>query len=301
MPEENAPGRSKRPCLIFRAGGSRFALPATAVREVADVAAGPGATHGGLPVESLAELLALPADGEGGVTLVLDASPPRALHVAGVDEVADFSIAEHLNLPTGAESPAAPLFRGAVLHDGRLVLELLPEPLARFEALASVPPEVTPPVVEVAEPVDERALIFVVGEEELLALPLSVVTRILGAPQLCPLPYARPGLAGILEHERSLLPVFDPAVMLGRGRTSGEYVIAADVGSGSIGLLARHVRGVVPELRGPPEPVPGGTKLAATDGAEVLVPDLRRWVESGSAPSAQARDSTRISGVMGRS
>ncbi|MFN7132172.1 MAG: chemotaxis protein CheW [Myxococcales bacterium] len=281
MSDEKAAARSKRPSLVFSAGGTRLSVPATAVLEVAEGGLLPGSVHNGLPVEPLAAVLGLPPDAPGGVTLVLDSAPPRAFYVGRVEEVADLASATHLNLPSGAETRAAHLLRGAVLLGERVVLELAPEPLAEFTTLPPAAPPPPPGEGRWDGPPPARALVFTTAGGRLLGVSLQVVIKILAAPQLCRLPYPRHGLAGILAHERTLLPVFDPAELLSGAPAGGAFAIAIDAGGIALGALAHEVKGVVSGFSEGSRPVPGGVEFDAPDGSAVLFPDVERWSGTG--------------------
>ncbi len=272
--------RSQRLALVFRAAGTRFAVPAAAVLEVA-AAPAPGqqaATRAGLPVEDFSLLLGEPAcSGPEVMTLVIDCAPPRALLVDGVGEVVDLVTAPFYRLPAGTAARSLSLIRGAVMHADNLVLELIPEALA---GLKPVERSGFPPVEEArpqAKP--EKALLFQAGGE-LFGVALPLVTGVLRATGRCYVPLSPPGHSGLVLHERALLPIYDLGRLSGRPATEGELAVVLDVAGSTVGAAASQVFGVVEGFAAEPLPERGGVRWRLKDGRKVFFPDLERWFPS---------------------
>ncbi len=273
---DNRPlARAQRLALVFRGAGTRWALPAEVVREVGPAPAEAGERRSGLPVEIFSELFGERyAPEPKSVTLVVDAGPARALVVEGVDEVADLAAAPFFGLPPTTSGPTCALLRGVVLHGGRLVLELLPDKLCQFATPAPSPP---PRAVQ-GRPGDvpTKALVFEAGEGDLLGVALPFVTGVVRAGQPCRLPLSGVGHVGLIHHERSILPLYDLSLRLGRAPTRPDLAVTLDVSGAAIAAASSHVLGVV-EGFGGPEPLAGGVAYTDRVGRKVMFPDLESW------------------------
>ncbi|HEY3445641.1 MAG TPA: chemotaxis protein CheW [Myxococcales bacterium] len=275
-PEKQA--AQSRLALVFRGGGTRWALPAASVLEVGTAPTAPGEKRHGLPVEDFGTLLGqTPSASPLAVTLVLDCAPPRALCVEAVEEVADLASAAFFGLPAGLGPPG--LVRGALLHRNRLILEAEPQALADLKPL--VPPaagSALAPGALLAVAAPGRALVFEAGELGLLGAPLSVVTGVLRAGDPCVVPGAPWGHRGLMHHERSILSLWDPSLLAGKRPTPPDLAVVLDVSGQAVALLSSRVLGVLPGFGGEPQSAEGGIRWRLPDGRSVLFPELERWV-----------------------
>lgn len=272
------PQAQGRLAVLFRSAGTRWALPASAVLEVAPAPAAGEPRRNGLVVEDFATLFgAPPAQGEGCVTLVLDCAPPRALRIEAVEEIVDVAGAPFFRLPQGL-APRE-LVRGALRHRDRLVLELELQALAALRG-PFAPAATAPLPAADAGPGERpgRSLVFEAGELGLLGLPLSVVTGVLRAEAPCVVPNAPPGHRGLIHHERTILSLWDLASLAGKRPTAGDLAVAADASGQAVAVLSSRVVGVLDGFGGEPRPEPGAVRWRAGDGRRVLFPDLERWI-----------------------
>ncbi|MBI5544267.1 MAG: hypothetical protein HY901_10285 [Deltaproteobacteria bacterium] len=266
-----------RLALVFRGASTRWALPASAVLEVGAAPEGAAALRHGLPVEDFGKLLGeAPCTGPQKVTLVLDCAPPRALCVEAVEEVTDLAAAPFFRLPEGL-GPGG-LIRGALLHRGRLALELEPQALADHQpGSAPAPRSLLPPEESPARP-PERSLVFEAGELGLIGMPLSLVTGVIRAESPCRVPFAAFGHRGLVHHERSILSVFDLALMAGRAQTKADLAVSLDVSGQALAVLTSRVVGMVAGFAGPSLAEPGGLRWHTPDGRTALFPEVEAWV-----------------------
>lgn len=276
MQADKPAARTQRLALIFRSAGSLWALPASAVLEVAPPPGSEGAREvRGLPIEDFAQLLGQgQSGGAGAVTLVLDCAPPRALLVDAVEEVVDFAAAPFFQLPAAVRAPTGALIRGALLRGERLVLEIDPQLLG--ELLPGAAPAWRPSLREgqgCSEP-PARALVYEIGEGTLAGTALSLVTGVLRVERLCRVPRAPLGHLGMLHHERTLLSLYDLSHIAGGPPTAGEYAVAMDVGGSAVAVAARRVIGVLDGFTGAAGPCLGGVCHEARDGRKVFFPEL---------------------------
>jgi chemotaxis signal transduction protein len=273
---------SRRLAVLFRAAGTLFALPATAVREVV---ADPGGQLPGAPTlkgrgaaESLSRLLGeTTANDEKAVALVLDSVPERVFLVAAVDEVADVSAGSFLTLPRRG-SPSCPgLVRGALMSADRVALEIEPSVLLSLEEplVPRAAPE--PPPQGGRPPADPgRALVFAIGGSLLVGAELSVVTGVASPRSCCRVPAAPFGCVGLVHHERSLLPVFDLSQVMGGERTDRSCVAILEISGAPLGVAAVSVIGMQDGFTFV-DCEPGGTRYRARDGRDVFFPDFGGW------------------------
>lgn len=234
------PSPSERRILLFTAGGARLALRLSAVREV--VPAPPGEVEvvvRGLRVAAvpLALALGLPA-GPGTLGVVVETTPPAALRVDAVLGIADLAGAEVFRLPGRTVLPQPPPFLGAIVRDGEVALELDPG-AAGWVALEPVPPpDERPAELDLAE---GRELVFERAGVR-YAVPVTLLTRVIDAPRISPVPLAPPAHRGLLFHERAIHPVFDLAALYGAGPApGGAFVLLVDAGGTAAGFLADRV------------------------------------------------------------
>lgn len=178
--------------LIVKAGEARFALPQLAVREL--VRAGEGSAHSIeslhgarmirlrnrlLPVVSLNTVLGLPEapqETSHAYVVVIEAAG-RKLGVV-VDDVLDTE--EIVVKPLSAQLRGIPVYSGAtLLGDGSVIIILDPNGLSQQLAHST---EETPATEEAAassvDPSRQRLLLVRAGEDEVKAVPVSLITRL---------------------------------------------------------------------------------------------------------------------------
>jgi chemotaxis signal transduction protein len=280
MQADRPAAKAQRLALLFRGAGAHWAIPASAVLEVA-AAPAPGEraqTRNGLEIESFAALLGEQASlGPQAVTLVLDSAPPRALLVDAIEEAADLADAAFFRIPASLGARSQLLVRGVLRRGERLLLEIDPQALAGLHGAGDGPR--WRPRLEPGAPIEppSRALVFEIGGGALAGFALSLVTGVLRIGELCRLPGAPSGLVGLLYHERSLLPVYDISLSAGGPPTGGDLAVALEIGGSAVGMAARSVVGVLEGLSGPAEPAPGGACLKARDGRRVFFAAAEAW------------------------
>lgn len=102
-----------------------------------------------------------------------------------------------------------------------------------------------------------RALLLSMGAEHLL-IPLDRVREVVARPFVSSLPTGPPSLIGLFSLRGEIVPLFDPAGLLGFGEWSAPaYAVVVDVG-GHPGGLATAAS---------PEVVALGERIAESDGA----------------------------------
>src|SRR5262249_22114358 len=120
----------RRLCVLFEAGAARYSIEATSVLEIGTPAADGQTLHGVQVLKDLSKLLGGDAEERPGMALLLDVSPSLAIRVRRIIDVADVAKAPFLLLPPGLGDSLALIMRGAVLHGGRLFVELAAEMLS---------------------------------------------------------------------------------------------------------------------------------------------------------------------------
>ncbi len=231
--------RGRRLCLLIEAGGSRFAVPATSVLEVAvpDVS---GATlRGHHPLVDLSLLLGGGGEDRPGTALLLDTSPTLALRVAKVRGVHDVADCPWLHVPRRLVPTLEPAVRGLIDVAGELFLELDVEALA-----AGVRP---PPQLKVVDPFGpplDQALVFETGGR-LLGLPLASVAQVVGlGPKFCAL-VAPTAAIGVILHHQQPWPVFSIPGLLGEVMPREPLVVLTEGAGDGLGFSASRALGVL--------------------------------------------------------
>lgn len=236
----------RRLCLLFEAGESRFAVEATAVVEVASPDEDGKSIRGHLELEDLSELLNGPPEVRPGMGVVLDVSPTLAARVRRIVEVADVARDPFFMLPPGVRDAMAALARGAILHGGRLYLELIAEALPRLPAQL---PTAAPRAVILLESPPERGLIFE-SQGVLYGLPLSVVSQVVPRSEsFCLLPSRRGPALGLFPHAQALWPVYSFAGLLGGLGEPEPLLVLSELAGQSVGFCASRVLGVHQDFR----------------------------------------------------
>jgi chemotaxis signal transduction protein len=222
-------------------------VEATAVVEVANPDEDGQTIRGHFELMDLSVLLGGPAEARPGMGVVLDVSPTLAVRVKRIVEVADVAPAPFFMLPPGLGESLDTIARGALLHGGRLYLELIAEALPRRPSpgAASVAGRAVFPL---SEP-PERGLVFE-SQGVLYGLPLPMVSQVVArSPAFCLMPSAKGPALGLSSHGQALWPVYSFAGMLGGMGEPEALIVLAEVAGQSIGLSAARVLGVHHDLK----------------------------------------------------
>ncbi len=231
----------RRLCLLFEAGRVRYAIEATSVVEVASPDPDGQSIRGFLELKDLSSLLGAEAEERPGMAVVLDVSPTLALRVRQIVEVADVARDPFFLLPPGLGEALAVWVRGAILHGGRLYLELLADALP---ARAATPGRVGARPLYLLDTPPERALIFE-SQKRLYGIPLPFVSQVVGAAEaFCALPNPLGPVAGLFPHGQALWPIYSSAGLLGSAPSREELFVLAELAGHSVGLTATQVLGV---------------------------------------------------------
>lgn len=225
--------------LLFTAG-VRMALRLPMVREILLVPELASEVDvRGRPVPAVPLSIALGLDAPPGQYAILtEAVPPVALRVSEVLGIVDLSRAEAFQLPARTLLPQPPPFQGALVLDGEIALELALAaagwvPLEPAEGGWGVPPE--------GETYSARELVFTRGSRR-FGLPLALVTRVIEAPRVFPVPLAPLAHRGLLYHERAIHPVFDLAVLYDGAPAAGAALaLIVDAGGTTAAILADRI------------------------------------------------------------
>lgn len=264
----------RRLCLLVEAGGARWALEASAVLEVFRPRSGKGPR--GVSVVDLPTLFGAPARpetdeadaSEDEAAVVLDTSPTLAIRVDRVLEVADVAKAEVFGLPPGLGERLPLVVRGALVHDGKLFLELDPEPLAQRLPWEPVPAR---PIFLLETP-PERALLFT-SHGRAQGIPLAWVSRVVAWDDaFCPLPGCLPVL-GLQPHGQALWPVHSANALIGAASPKEPLLILTELAGQNVGLSASAVAGIQTGLLTTDEP---GSLVRSPGGPASLFLDWQR-------------------------
>jgi chemotaxis signal transduction protein len=231
-----------RKALLFSAGGARFAMRVSHLREVVAVPPDDGEVRSrGEPVETafVSTVLGLRA-GPSPYAILTEGTPAAALRVEALHGIVDLAEAEFFQLPARTVLPQPPPFSGAVVVKGEIALELAVASLgfAPIEPAAehgSAPAEVDAPA--------DRELRFARGGR-IFGVPLSILVHVLEGPRLAPVPLTAPSHRGLLYHGRALHPVLDVGVLYGDPPGPVRTVLLLDAGGAGIGIVADRVLGV---------------------------------------------------------
>lgn len=224
---------ARRLCVFFAAGGSRYALDAVRVLEVARVN-----EQGVLPISQhtqtrdLSKLLGGEAEPEVGAGVVIDVSPTIAVRVQRVDGVFDAAPLPRWPVQGRLIPLIAPAICAALEFEGRLVFELDAEGAAR-----GLPRQSKPLERQTREA--EAGLVFRVRDER-LAIPLHHVAQVIesGAHfNRCP---NAGSFLGVAQHRGVLCPVFT----VGALGAVEPFVVLFEVNRDLLGLSVTSVEGV---------------------------------------------------------
>ena len=234
---------AERKALLFSAGGVRFALRLSHVREIVAVSPDGGelAWRGEpVPTAFVSTVLNLPA-GPSALALLTEGAPRVALRVEALHGIADLAAAEFFQLPARTPLPQPAPFSGAVVADGEVALELAVATLG-FAPLEPAEERTTPPPDLAIS--GERELRFARGSRT-YAVPLSLLVQVLDAPRIAHVPLTPPSHRGLLYHGRALHPVVDVAALYGEPPSAAApTVLLVDAGGAGVGVVADRVLGV---------------------------------------------------------
>ncbi len=244
--------RGRRLCLLIEAGGSRFAVPATSIIEVAVPDLGGSTLRGHHPLVDLSVLLGGGPEMRPGTAVLLDTSPTLALRVTAVRGVRDVAECPWLHVPRRLVPTVEPAVRGLIDVAGELFLELDVEALA-----AGVKPPPQLKVVEPFGPTLPQALVFETGGR-LIGLPLQAVAQVVTiGPKFCALA-AGTAAVGVILHQGQAWPVFSLPGLLGEPFSPEPLVVLTESGGESLGFTAARALGVL-----------DGAKLDGVPGLEL--------------------------------
>jgi hypothetical protein len=231
----------RRLCLLLEAGPCRFAVAATSVLEVAEPDPDGRTLRGVLELRDLSVLLGGPPQPAQGRAVVLDVSPTLALKVGEVRGVVDVARDPLFGIPPLLSEALSLFVRGALLHEGELFLELIPEALPHRPVLR--PP--SPRSVYMLERPPERALVFE-SQGVRWGLPLPLVSQIVSRDgAFLPLLAPHGALTGMLPHQQALWPVLSVPALIGGQTVPEELVVLAELAGEPAGLQAARVVGVL--------------------------------------------------------
>lgn len=251
---------AERKVVLFSAGGVRFALRLSHVREI--VAVGPG---GGevvsrgekVPTAFVSTVLGL-RGGPAGFALLTEGTPGVALRVDAVHGISDLSEAEFFQLPSPTPLPQPPPFAGAMVVKGEVALELAVSSMG-FAPLEPAEEHPEPPPDLGIQP--DRELRFA-RAGRVFGVPLALLVQVLENPPLAPVPLTPRSHRGLLHHARALHAVLDVAVLYGdsdpfdapepgrpgAGAPPGpgprRTVLLLDAGGNGVGVVADRVLGL---------------------------------------------------------
>lgn len=244
---------SERKALLFSAGGVRFGVRLSLVREIVPAPEGGEVVWRGEPIPTafVSTVLGLPA-GPSPYALLTEGTPRAALRVEALHGIVDVAGAEYFQLPARTPQPQPSPFSGAIVVRGEVALELAVGALG----FAPLEPAVEGPVATAdLGPSTGQELLFARGHQ-VYAVPLSLAVQVLVEPRVAPVPLAPPSHVGLLYHGRSLHPVLDMAVLYGEGpQRPGRAVLVLDAGGAGVGVVADGVLGVetgLPDVVRPP-------------------------------------------------
>jgi chemotaxis signal transduction protein len=231
-----------RKALLFSAGGVRFAMRVSNVREVVAVAPEEGEVraHGeAVATAFVSTVLGLPS-GPAPFAILTQGSPAAALRIEALHGIVDLAGAEFFQLPARTALPQPAPFSGAVVVKGEIALELAVSslgfaPIEPAQEHGGPPSDVDPPL--------ERELRFARGART-FGVPLSVVVQVLEQPRVAVVPLTPPSHRGLLYHGRALHPVLDVAVLYGDAPAAIGTVLLLDAGGAGVAVVADRVLGV---------------------------------------------------------
>jgi chemotaxis signal transduction protein len=228
--------RAQRLMLRIEAAGTRFAVDAAQVAEVAAAPARGAALHGNLALEDLSSRLGGSPEGAAQNAIVLDTSPTLGLRVAKAPGVADANGARALIVPPALSRLLEPAVRGVLELAGALHFEL------DVEVLAQGPlPQRHPRLADVRDALAAPQSLVFSHAGRRYAVPLHLVRQIVSTQALLPSPLPGP-LLGLVEHGGKLWPVWSAGAPEAEGRPPLAVLVESTAGSAA--LCAESAEGV---------------------------------------------------------
>lgn len=227
--------RPQRLVLRVEAAGTRFAIDAAQVVEVASAPAGAAPLHGHLVLEDLSSRLGGAPEPRPAHAIVLDTSPTLALRVAAAPGVTDAAGASTLMTPPALSRLLEPSVRGVLELPAGLHFELSVDALAkeRLPDRRAQLPELRDTAVAPQSLVFARAGVR-------FSVPLHLVRQIVSTRTLLPSPLPGP-LVGAVEHGGKLWPVWCPS---GDPLARSPLAVLVESTAGAAALLAESAEGV---------------------------------------------------------
>lgn len=230
--------RAQRLMLRVEAAGTRFAIDATHVIEVASAPAGNAPLHGHLVLEDLSARLGGEAEPRPEHAIVLDTSPTLALRVAAAPGVTDAAGARTLMAPPALSRLLEPAVRGVLELHGGLHFELAVDALAK-ERLPVRRAQLADLRGSIAAP---QSLVFANAGMR-FSVPLHLVRQIVNTRSLLPSPLPGP-LIGAVEHAGRLWPVWCPNEGPGPQAARSPLAVLVETQAGAAALCAESAEGV---------------------------------------------------------
>ncbi len=197
--------------------------------------------RGSLELKDLSVLLGGAAEERPGKAVVLDVSPTLALRVKRIQEVVDVASDPLFGMPPSLREALAGVSRAALLHGGRLFLELIPEAVPHQPTELGAQPARP---VRMLEQAPERALVFE-SQGVLWGLPLQLVSQIVPRTEaFCALPTPHRDVAGLFPHAQALWPIRSAPALLGGHPHAEALFVLVELAGEPAGLAASRVVGV---------------------------------------------------------
>lgn len=227
----------RRLCVFFEAIGTRYAIEAVRVLEVARPDEGDETLHGNLGLRDLASVLGGSAGAQLTTALVLDSSPTLAVRVGSVEGVFDSSTLPTVALSRRLIPLLSPAVRGTLLLEERLYFELDADAVAR-----GLPKQTRKPEIVIGE-ANAPCLVFESGDQR-FAVPLPMVKQVIAqGASFNPAP-GRGAFVGVVNHRSIVFPVFSLT-----GVEAEALIVLVELGDGGVGLCARRADGVTTALK----------------------------------------------------
>lgn len=228
--------RGQRLMLRVEAAGTRFAIDAAQVIEVAAAPPSGAALHGNLVLEDLSTRLGGNPEGAAQNAIVLDTSPTLGVRVARAPGVTDANGARALIVPPALSRLLEPAVRGVLELAGALHFELDVEALAKAPLLQRLP-KLSEFRDAMAAP---QSLVFSHAGRR-YAVPLHLVRQIVSTQALLPSPLPGP-LLGLVEHSGRLWPVWSAGAPEPDARPPLAVLVESTAGAAA--LCAESAEGV---------------------------------------------------------